>query len=128
MPLPETWMPQRREDGELVGWIVPQGDGFVTHDLLGRARQEAPLDWLDAEEDLENLGIGYLAEIYALRTGAGEWVRVRVVEVSTDGIGLKDDDFGDIGAPVSSYRLPFPVGDRLVPLADAPAPVRSLMS
>lgn len=128
MSLPGTWIPHRREDGELVGWIEPAGEGFVTYDLLGRARCDAPIDWLAAEEDLEELGIGYLADIYAIRLDDGTWVRSRITEVSTDGIGAKDDDFGDIGAPVAKYRLPFPIDDRLVPIADAPGEVRSLMS
>ncbi|WP_053386512.1 hypothetical protein [Leucobacter japonicus] len=123
MSLPESWIPHRREDGELVGWIEPEGDGFVPFDLLGRPRATAPIDWLDAEAALEEIGIGYLAEIYALRTDAGEWIRARIVEVSPEGIGAKEDDFGDIGAVVASFALPFPIDDRLVLLADAPGPV-----
>lgn len=128
MALPETWIPHRREDGELVGWIEPVGDGFVPFDLLGRPRAEAPIDWLPAEETLEEIGIGYLADIYALRVDDGGWVRARIVEVSTTDIGVKEDDFGDVGAPVSSYRVPFPIDDRLVPFADAPGAVRSAFS
>ncbi|MBK0418418.1 hypothetical protein JD276_05140 [Leucobacter sp. CSA1] len=127
MSLPESWIPHRREDGELVGWIEPVGEGFVTHDLLGRTRQAEPIDWLDAEEDLEALGIGYLADVYAVRADDGGWVRSRITEVSTDGIGAKDDDFGDVGAPVARYRIPFPIDDRIVPLADAPGEVRGLL-
>ncbi|MBS3181719.1 hypothetical protein [Leucobacter manosquensis] len=125
MTLPETWIAHRREDREPVGWIEPVGDGFVPYDLLGRPRSPKPIDWLAAEELLEALGIGYLADAYALRTESGEWIRVRIVEASATGIGVKEDDFGDIGAPVSAYRVPFPIDDRLVPLTAAPGPVRS---
>ncbi|UOQ56161.1 hypothetical protein MUN78_10685 [Leucobacter allii] len=124
MSLPEHWIPHRREDGELVGWIAPEGEGFVPIDLLGRQRADAPIDWLPAEELLEELGIGYLAEIYALRREDGEWIRARIVEASPDGIGVAEDDLGDIGAVVERFRLPFPLDDRLVLLADAPGPVR----
>jgi len=129
MSAPENWIPHHREDGELVGWIVPEGEAFIAIDLLGSPRTPSPVDWLAAEELLDGLGIGYLADAYAHRVG-DEWVRVRITEVSTDGIGVKEDDFGAIanhGIVLPRYRLPFPAGDDLVPLEDAPAPVRSVM-
>lgn len=125
MTLPESWIAHRREDRELVDWIEPESDGFVPYDLLGRPRTPRPVDWLAAEELLDELGIGYLADIYALRTDDGSWIRARIVEVSPAGIGVKEDDFGDIGAAVASFRVPFPIDDRLVPLTEAPGPVRS---
>ena len=117
MSVPEDWFEHRREDGELVGWIVAEGDDFATVDLLGRRRGEAT-DWLSAEERLDELGIGYLADIYAYWLTPEEWVRVRLLEVSTDGISVKEDDFGDATADLPRYRLPFPVDERLVPLAE----------
>ncbi len=117
MSVPEGWFEHRREDGELVGWIVAEGDDFATVDLLGRRRGEAT-DWLSAEERLDELGIGYLADIYAYWLTPEEWVRVRLLEVSTDGISVKEDDFGDATADLPRYRLPFPVDERLVPLAE----------
>lgn len=124
MSVPEAWIPHRREDGELVGWIVPEGEGFVTIDLLGRPRSAEPVDWVAAEEVLEELGIGYLADIYAYRVSAEDWARVRIVEVSTDGVTVKEDDYGDVAADLPRYRLAFPADDGLRPLADAPGPVR----
>ena len=117
MSVPEDWFEHRREDGELVGWIVAEGDDFATVDLLGRRRGEAT-DWLSAEERLDELGIGYLADIYAYWVTPEEWVRVRLLEVSTDGISVKEDDFGDATADLPRYRLPFPADERLVPLAE----------
>ena len=61
------WIEHKRGDRELLGWIAPDGDGFVVFDLLGRSRTPAPVDWLDAEELLEELGIGYLADRYSRR-------------------------------------------------------------
>ena len=40
--------------------MFPEDDGLVVIDLLGR-RVTEPLDWSAAEEFLDNLGIGYLA-------------------------------------------------------------------
>lgn len=128
MSVPETWIPHRREDGELVGWIVPEGEGFVTIDLLGRPRSSEPVDWVAAEEVLEELGIGYLADIYAFRVSDGDWARVRIVEVSTDGVTVKEDDYGDVAADLPRYRMEFPADDGLRLLADAPGPVRGQFS
>lgn len=126
--VPDTWIPHNREDGEHVGWIVPEGDGFVTIDLLGRQRTNEAVDWMVAEEAMDELGIGYLADIYAFRVAADDWVRVRIVEVSTAGITVKEDDFGDVAADLPRYRLPFPVTDDLRLMQDAPGRVRSQFS
>ena len=128
MSVPEAWIPHRREDGELVGWIVPEGEGFVTIDLLGCSRSAEPVDWVAAEEVLEELGIGYLADIYAFRVSADDWARVRIVEVSTDGVTVKEDDYGDVAADLPRYRMGFPADDGLRLLADAPGPVRGQFS
>jgi hypothetical protein len=73
------------------------------------------LDWPDAEEALETLGIGYLANRYSLRLADGVGRRVRVGEVSASGIVVVADDFGSasaIGAKPESFELPFPAPER----------------
>jgi hypothetical protein len=110
------WIPHRRPgDNELLGWMLPEDDGFVVIDLLGRRRSD-PLDWLDAEEALEELGIGYLADLYELRLDSGEWLRVRLAEVSPARIVAKKDDFGDMNADQVYYPLDFPMPENLRPL------------
>ncbi|WP_431280256.1 hypothetical protein [Leifsonia poae] len=90
-----------------------RGDGFVPIDLLGRevARE---MDWLAAEELLEERGLGYLAEPFSLRFDDGSRLRVRIVEVSRERIRVKKDDFGDIRATRMDYVLPFPVPAELL--------------
>lgn len=61
--------------------MKPVDDGFVAFDLLGRPRT-AVVDWLHAEEVLDRLGIGYLADPHELRLETGQWLRVRITEVS----------------------------------------------
>ena len=116
MPAPADWIEHRRGDRELLGWMRPEGDGFVVIDLLGRA-VSAELDWFAAEELLDALGIGYLADPYELLLPDGHWLRVRILEVSTDGIRVKRDDWGAIDVPLLEYSLPFPIPDELRPLA-----------
>lgn len=101
------WIEHRRGDRELVGWMVPSGEDFVVVDLLGRERG-GPVDWLTAEEALEELGIGYLADIYMLTLEDGRDLRVRIAEVSPAGITVKKDDFGAVGVPQLYFSLGFP--------------------
>ncbi|MGK4219531.1 hypothetical protein [Kocuria marina] len=118
MTVHSDWIEHRRGDNELIGWIVPTGEDFTTIDLLGRRGE--PVDWLTAEEYLEELGIGYLAERYALWKSADTWARVKIVEVSPDGITVQEDDYGDAigGVPLPAHRLPWPMPSTLVPLAE----------
>lgn len=115
MPTPD-WIEHHRHDGEHVGWMVPAADRFHVVDLLGRQRTEAPVDWHDAEEALETLGIGYLAHRYSLRLADGLERRVRISEVSTSGIIVLADDFGSasaMGANPETFELPVPAPENL---------------
>ena len=97
--------------------MKPLGEGFVAIDLLGRHRTDV-VDWMVAEETLDELGLGYLAEPYELRLDDGSWLRVRIAEVSASEIRVKKDDWGDMTAPQISFSVPFPVSeDRLRPLS-----------
>lgn len=112
----DDWIEHRRgPDGERLGWMRPDGDRFVAVDLLGRDRTE-PVDWLIAEETLDDLGIGYLAEPYELRLESGGWARVRITEVSPRKIRVKREDWGDMSAPQVYFEVPFPSSERLRPL------------
>ena len=107
MTTPSEWIEHRRGDGELLGWMRPDGEHFVVIDLLGR-ELSAPLDWFEAETLLETTGMSYLADAYALRLEDGEWTRVRITEVSANRVRVKLEDWGDITVPTREYILPFP--------------------
>ena len=92
--------------------MEPREEGFVVIDLLGRERTGI-LKWMAAEEALEDLGIGYLADIYELQLDSGEWIRVRLAEVSPTSIVAKLDDWGAVGAPQVYYPLGFPMPSTL---------------
>lgn len=118
--MPRTdWTPHRRDDGELLGWIHPEGEAWVAIDVLGRA-VSGPTEWLDAEAALEDHGIAWLADPWMLEGEAERPLRVRIVEVTPDGEGrsgrivVKVDDFGDITRPATQqYVLSWPAPDRL---------------
>ncbi|MFF1573484.1 hypothetical protein ACFVWR_12095 [Leifsonia sp. NPDC058292] len=114
MPVPSEWIEHRRGDRELVGWLRPEGHGFVAIDLLGRP-VTGVVDWLEGEETLEAHGIGYLADPYELRLDDGHWLRVRITEVSTDAIRVKKEDWGDMTATHIDYTVPFPLPEQLRP-------------
>ena len=122
------WIPHARSsDGELVGWIRPEGEGWVAVSLLG-ADQTDEVDWLTAEETLEDAGLSWLAGAWMLEREDGEPIRVRIVEFSPDRLRddvtvepgrvvVKTDDFGAIDVPYQLFTLPWPPPARLRPMA-----------
>ncbi|MFF2488895.1 hypothetical protein ACFVSU_21010 [Microbacterium sp. NPDC058062] len=119
--LPADWIEHRRADGEILGWMLASGDGFRVFDLLGRERTPegvADLEWLAAEELLEELGIGYLADRWTLRLADGTERPVRIAEASARGVTVVADEYGAasaVGADPERFRLPFPVTSELAP-------------
>ena len=113
------WIEHRRAgDGEVLGWILPEGEHFIALDRLGRPRLTTP-DWVEAEECLEDLGLRYLAEPYELALEDGSLLAVRLKEVSTSGIRVKEEDWGDITVPLTIHSLPFPAPQSLRPRTSA---------
>jgi hypothetical protein len=112
--LPSDWTPHRRDDGELVGWIRPDGDSWVAVDLLGR-EASAPTEWLEAEAALEARGIAWLAGVWMLEREDAAPLRVRMVEVTPDRIVVQTDDYGAIDAPVERFELSWPLPPVLRP-------------
>lgn len=116
--LPVDWIEHRRSDSEVLGWMLADGEGFRVFDLLGRERTGAPIDWLAAEELLDALGMGYLADRWTLRFADGSERPVRIAEASPRGVTVVADEYGAasaVGADPERFRLPFPVGDELAP-------------
>ena len=118
--LPSDWIEHRRpDDRELVGWIVPEGEAFLAYDILGRLVTPEPLDWIAAEETLDALGIGFLAERWQLELPDGTQRPVRIGEVNTDRVVVIADEWGSasaVGSGADRFELPFPVGPHLLRL------------
>lgn len=95
------------------------GDGFRAFDLLGRDRTpDGPVDWMDAEALLEELGLRYLADAWTLRLPDGTERPVRIAEASARGVTVIADEYGAasaVGADPDRFRLPFPVTGELTP-------------
>lgn len=117
MTVPSDWLEFRRSDRELIGWLRPEGDGWVPVDILGRDAATVPLDLERAEGVLDELGIGFLAERWSLDLD-GLAVPVRLSEVSVDAIVVVDDAYGSAAAVVpgrrrATWTLPWPAPDTL---------------
>ncbi|MGM7669701.1 hypothetical protein [Microbacterium sp. A93] len=115
MTLPEDWIEHRREDGEPVGWIVPDDGRFRPMDLLGRP-VGGPVDWLEAEEALEDRGLAFLAGPHLLRRSEGGERPVQISQAGPDGIVVVADEYGSasaVGARAEVFHLPFPAPETL---------------
>ena len=114
--LPEDWIEHRRADRERVGWIVPDGEAFRAVDVLGREVSDEPVDWVTAEELLEDRGIGFLADRSLLVLPDGSERPVRITAVGPDGVTVVTDEFGSasvVGTTSERFVLPFPVPEEL---------------
>lgn len=103
--LPDTWIPHRREDGELIGWIdmTVAEPRIVPIDRLGRALEPVD-DWFEAEEALEMIGLRFLAERYVYGADGGA--------AGHRGAGGIDDD--DEPARPVTVRIAHVYDDRIV--------------
>ena len=119
--LPNDWIEHRRAaDRELVGWLRPAGEGFVAIDRLGR-EVTGVVDWVTAEEALDERGLRWLADLWQLGHDDGTTTRVRIVEVSHERVVVKRDDFGAVDAEMRTWTLPFPAPETLRPYAGDPS-------
>ncbi len=107
--IPGHWIPHRREDGEVVGWIDAEScaPDLVPVDRLGRPLDAVP-DWPSAEEVLENRGLRFLLRRFDYRGH-----RVRIRQLYDDRVVVTtavSDAIGDVG---EVFVLPFPAGTEL---------------
>lgn len=116
---PTDWIEHRRAgDRELLGWLRLQDDGVVAIDRLGRVASDV-LAWDEGEAVLDELGIGWLADLWELDVD-GRPVRVRLREVSAQRVVVTYDDHGDVHTKVDTIELPFPAPVALRPFTGDP--------
>lgn len=91
------WIGWRRaHDDELVGYLVPSGDGVVPVTLFGYPLGEAS-GQDDAARVLETDGLSCLADFWTLDRGDGSSQRVKIYEVTPDHVTVVADDFNTGG-------------------------------
>ncbi|MFD6856585.1 hypothetical protein ACFWCF_04445 [Rhodococcus sp. NPDC060090] len=108
--LPSRWIPHRREDGEVIGWIDMESrePDLIPIDRLGRALPSVP-DWNAAEEVLDDVGLRFLMNRFHYR---GHTVRIRhLYEDRVIVTTAVSDAIGDVG---QEFTLPFPAGPDLI--------------
>ncbi|MEV0948607.1 hypothetical protein [Rhodococcus sp. NPDC049939] len=107
--IPSHWIPHRRQDGEVVGWIDldSQAPDLIPVDRLGWPLEPVS-DWPAAEEALEKRGLGFLLNRFQYR---GHAVRIRqLYEDRVIVTTAVSDAVGDVG---EEFTLPFPAGTEL---------------
>lgn len=112
--VPQEWIPHRREDGELIGWIRPAGADWVAVSLLGRDVSGA-VGLLEAEEVLDDLGLRWLADVWTLERPGLDPLRVRIADVRPGRVVVHTDDFGAVDAVVERFVLDWPAPPALRP-------------
>lgn len=89
----DGWTPVRREDGELIGFLAEDADGWRPLTVFGHQIAE-PTDRVDAEGRLHSVGMSYLAEKWEVRDGA-DWISAQLVEASPAEVTVQLVDFFD---------------------------------
>jgi len=107
----EDWVPHRREDGELLGWIRPEGEAWVPVSLLGRPLS-GPSDWLEAEQALEAAGLAWLAEPWILEREPAPVV-VTLAEVTPQRVVVQTGYAKAVGSQPERIVLPWPAPPQL---------------
>jgi hypothetical protein len=114
----DTWLAVTREDGETVGYLEPLTDDYaevIPRNRLGHAVGEAQ-DYHAAEELVLDRGLRELAEYWELD---GEGPELTVIELSPDGIVLRDAFLSKALVPNKRVHVPWP--DTAKRLRRAPA-------
>lgn len=103
----DTWLAVTREDGETVGYLEPVTDDYadvIPRNRLGHAVGEVG-DYHAAEELVLDRGLRELAEPWLLD---GEGPELTVIELSPDGIVLRDAFLSKALSPTKRVHVPWP--------------------
>lgn len=116
--IPAHWRAHHRdEDGEVLGYLRPEGEGrHVPLTPFGHPL-EGPLTEDEARAALDSRGLSYLADPWLFTLpGRREPVRVRIVEITPKRVRLLNDDPDDGAADLGRvFEAEVPVEGRLRP-------------
>jgi hypothetical protein len=99
--IPSDWEPHHRlDDGELIGYLIPDVDGLVVPTTIFGYRLGEAMDRFSAEQTLDDIGLSYLADVWLLMHDDGTEQRVVLVECNPEEILVANADFAlVVGAP-----------------------------
>jgi hypothetical protein len=103
----DTWLAVTREDGETVGYLEPVTNDYadvIPRNRLGHAVGEV-CDYHLAEELVLDRGLRELAEHWLLDDAGPE---LTVIELSPDGIVLRDAFLSKALSPTKRVHVPWP--------------------
>ncbi|WP_017611902.1 hypothetical protein [Nocardiopsis salina] len=116
--IPGHWRGHHRdEDGEVLGYLRPEGEGHVPVTPFGHAL-EGPLSEDEARAALDSRGLTYLADPWMLTLpGREDPVQVRILEVSPPcRMRVANADYGYDGVDIGHvFEVDVPVGGRIRP-------------
>lgn len=115
--IPAHWTPHHRaQDGEVLGYLRPEGGGHVPVTPFGLP-VAGPVPRAEARAALDALGLAYLAEPWLLTVpGREEPVTVRIVEVTPERMRVANADYGYEDADIGHvFVLDVPETGRLRP-------------
>lgn len=113
--IPEQWIAcTRADDGELLGYLVPEPDGTHTPVTVFGIAIDSPGSQDEAEQRLHAVGLSYLAERWILNVADREGpINVHVVEATPQQVTVKSIDHGSEQDYGTLFRLAVPVERQL---------------
>jgi hypothetical protein len=103
--------PVFRDDGEMVGLLILDGDLWAPSTVFG-FRLGEPRPNVDAVEFLLGEGLSSLADPWELNED-GEWLNVQIVEANTANVTVSFADYGHPDLFGTRRTLDAPVGEML---------------
>lgn len=112
--IPSSWQEHRRDDdGELLGYLVPDGELHTPVTVFGFPLDRG-LDEYDAGQVLDSVGLSYLADRWLLTVeDRPEPINVQIVEASPSTLRVKSVDYGYSVDYGTVFELPVPETGRL---------------
>ena len=101
-----TLHPVHREDGELVGFVTEEANGWAARTIFGTEITHTG-EREDAESYLISHGLSYLADRWEWHDGE-TWIRVNLLEASPERVSIMITDFGRPDRYGERHTVPAP--------------------
>ncbi len=113
--IPTHWVSHiRAEDGELLGYLIPEMEDAFTPATVFGFPLDSPGSRDEAERQLDEVGLSYLAERWLLNVAdQDESINVQIVEVNPEQVTVKSVDYGYERDYGTLFTLTVPVDGQL---------------